>query len=205
MLTIFPGSIASFNGTVTSINGYDNSVELSCTAGTTSPPSPCIPTPGIVTPNSAGVAFSVNAGGSSLGEYNFNVQGLGTDPNNTTQVAALTLNVVDFSMTTPSPGTVIEPRGATSPAVSFQIAAQGPFNQSVTLSCNVGQLVFGSTCGFTPSATFNLTSTVPVNATANVTMPAGTPVSPPNYTITIEANTAGAPTPLTSTFGVVPR
>jgi hypothetical protein len=202
LLTIFPGSTANFNGTATSINGYDNSVELSCAAGSTSPPSPCIPSPGIVTPNSAGIAFSVNAGSSTLGEYSFNVQGLGTDPNNTTQVAALTLNVIDFSMTAPSPGTVIEPRGATSPAVSFQIAAQGPFNQSVTLSCDVGQLVFGATCGFAPSATFNLTSAVPVNATANVTMPAGTPVSPPNYTITIEANTAGAPAPLMSTFGV---
>ena len=201
-LTTFPGSTVNFNGTVTSINGYDNSVELSCTAGSSSPPVPCVPSPGILTPNSAGVAFSINAGSTTIGDYNFNVQGLGTDPNNTTQVAALTLNVVDFSMTAPSPGTVIEPRGATSPAVSFQIAAQGSFNQSVTLSCNVGQLVFGATCGFTPSATFNLTSAAPVNATANVTMPAGTPLSPPNYTITLEANTAGAPTPLTSTFGV---
>ncbi|MFZ0318827.1 MAG: hypothetical protein WAL56_06850 [Candidatus Sulfotelmatobacter sp.] len=202
VLTIFPGSTVNFNGTVTSVNGYDNSIELSCTAGSSNPPVPCIPSPGVLTPNSAGVAFSVNVGSNTIGDYNFNVQGLGTDPNNTTQVAALTLNVVDFSMTAPSPGTVIEPRGATSPAVSFQIAAQGSFNQSVTLSCNVGQLVFGATCGFTPSATFNLTSAAPVSATANVTMPAGTPLSPPNYTITLQANAAGAPVPLTSTFGV---
>ncbi|MFZ0417340.1 MAG: hypothetical protein WAM04_04500 [Candidatus Sulfotelmatobacter sp.] len=201
-LTIFPGSTINFNGTVTSINGYDNSVELSCTAGTSAPPVPCVPSPGILTPTFAGVAFSVNAGSSTIGDYNFNVQGLGTDPNNTAHLAALTLNVVDFSMTAPSPGSVIEPRGATSPAVSFQLTAQGSFNQSVTLSCNAGQLVFGATCGFTPSATFNLTSASPVNATANVTMPAGTPLSPPNYTITLEANTAGAPAPLTTTFAV---
>jgi hypothetical protein len=201
-LTIFPGSTANFNGTVTSINGYDNSVELSCIAGTSAPPVPCVPSPGILTPTFAGVAFSVNAGSSTVGDYNFNVQGLGTDPNNTTHLAALTLNVVDFSMTAPSPGSVIEPRGATSPAVSFQVTAQGSFNQTVTLSCNAGQLVFGATCGFTPSATFNLTSASPVNATANVTMPAGTPLSPPNYTITLEANTAGAPAPLATTFAV---
>jgi uncharacterized membrane protein len=201
-LTIFPGTTVNFNGTVTSINGYDNSVELSCTAGTSAPPVPCVPSPGILTPTFAGVAFSVNAGSSTIGDYNFNVQGSGTDPKNTTHLAALTLNVVDFSMTAPSPGSVIEARGATSPAVSFKITAQGSFNQSVTLSCNAGQLVFGATCGFTPSATFNLTSASPVNATANVTMPAGAPLSPPNYTITLEANTAGAPTPLTTTFAV---
>jgi hypothetical protein len=33
-------------------------------------------------------------------------------------------------------------------------------------------------------------------------MPEGAPLSPPNYTVTIQANTAGAPAPLTTTFGV---
>ena len=201
-LTIFPGSSANFAGTVTSINGYDNSVELSCTAGTSLPPVPCIPTPGILTPNFSGVPFLLNTGSSTVGDYNFNLQGAGTDPNNTTHTAGLTLHVVNFSMTVPSPASVIEPRGATSPPVSFQISAQGSFNQSVTLSCNAGVLVFGASCAFTPSATFNLIAGSPVNATATVTMPGATPLSPPNYTITLEANTAGAPTPLMTTFAV---
>jgi hypothetical protein len=197
-LTTFPGTSVNFNGTVTALNGYDNSVELSCTPGTSNPPVPCIPSPGILTPSSTGVTFSVNAGSSTVGDYNFNVQGLGTDPKNTTHVAALTLNVVNWTMTSASPGSVVDPRGATSPPVSFQITGQGSFDQSVTLSCNAGQIVFGATCAFTPGATFNLTSASPVNATATVTMPAGTPIG--NYTVTIEANTAGAPTPLTTSF-----
>jgi hypothetical protein len=200
MLTVFLGNAGNFTGTVTAVNGYDNSVELSCTAGTSSPPIPCTPTPGILAPTSSGVAFSVNAGSSTLGDYSFNVQGTGTDQNNTTHDAALTLHVVNWSITSPLPASVTVPRGATSPPVSFQISAQGTFDQSVTLSCNAGQLVFGATCGFTPSATFTLTSAAPANATATVTMPAGTPLSPPNYTITLEAATAGAPTPLTTSF-----
>jgi hypothetical protein len=201
-LTIFPGNNMNYTGTLTALNGYNNSVELSCTSGTSLPPVPCIPTPGIVTPTFAGAAFSLNVGASTIGDYNFNLQGVGSDPGNTTHDAALTLHVVNISMTTPSPATVIVPRGGTSPPVSFQISAQGSFNQSVTLTCNAGVLESGASCAFTPSATFNLTSASPVNVTATVTMPAQTPLSPPNYTVTIDANTAGAPAPLATTFGV---
>jgi hypothetical protein len=197
-LTSFPGSTVNFTGTVTSINGYQSSVQLLCTAGSSAAPSPCIPTPGSLTPNSAGVPFSLNAGAPAIGNYNFNLQASGADANNTTHDAALTLNVVNFSMTAPSTTSVNVPRGATSPPVSFQISAQGSFNQSVTLSCNIGLLISGATCSFTPGATFNLTSATPVNATATVTVPATTPIA--NYIITLQANTAGAPVPLATTL-----
>jgi hypothetical protein len=202
-LTVFPGSTVNYPGTLTSIDGYDNSVELSCTAGTSSPPATCIPTPGVLTPTPAGVGFSLNAGSSTIGDYNFNLQGAGSDPNNTTHVAALTLHVVNFSMTTPSPSSVVDPRGATSPPVSFQLNAQGSFNQSVTLSCSFTPNIVGATCAFTPGATFNLTSANPVNATTTVTVPAGTTTG--NYGVTLQANTAGAT--LTASFiaDVVPN
>ena len=101
--TIFPGNSANFTGTLTSLNGYDNSVQLTCTAGTSAAPSPCVPTPGSLTPTPTGAAFSLNAGSSTIGNYNFNLQASGTDPNNTTYTAALTLQVINFSVTTPSP------------------------------------------------------------------------------------------------------
>ncbi|MGO9678688.1 MAG: hypothetical protein ACLPW4_15685 [Candidatus Sulfotelmatobacter sp.] len=197
-LTVFLGGTAIFNGTLTAINGYNNPVELSCTAGSTNPPSPCIPSPVSLTPTSSGAAFTLNADTTTIGNSNFNVQGAGTDPNNTTHVAALTLNVVNWSMTAPLPNAVTEPRGATSPPVSFQISAQGSFNQSVTLSCSFTPSIPGAACAFTPSATFNLTSASPVNATAAVTVPAGTTTGP--YGVTIEVNTAAAPAPLTASF-----
>jgi hypothetical protein len=199
-LTAFAGTTATFNGTVTALNGYNNSVALSCTAGSSSPPSPCTPSPVSLTPTSTGAAFLLTAGTSTSGDYNFNVQGAGSDPNNITHTAALTLHVVNFGLTTPSPSTVTEPRGATSPPVSFQVTAQGSFNQSVTLSCGFSPSISGATCAFVPGAVVSPTSSSPVNMTATVTVPAGTTTG--NYTVTLQATTTGAPAPSTTSFTV---
>ncbi len=197
-LTVFPGTNATFNGTVSALNGYNNSVTLSCTAGSLPPPTPCTPTPVSVTATSAGAAFLVTAGTGTIGDYNFNVQGIGSDPNNTTHVAAVTLSVVNFGLTTPSPATLNEPPGAASPPVSFQATAQGSFNQGVTLSCSFSRSISGASCVFTPGAVVNPTSISPVNMTATVIVPVGTPAG--NYTVTLQATTAGAPAPMTTSF-----
>jgi hypothetical protein len=198
-LTAFSGTTPTFNGTVTAVNGYNSSVTLSCTAGSTSPPSPCTATPSIFTPASAGTAFSL-ATGAAIGDYTFNLQAVGSDPNNTTHVAALTLHIVNLGLTTPSPTSVTEPRGATSPPVSFQVTAQGSFNQSVTLSCSFSPSISGASCAFTPGAVVNPTSTSPASMTATVTVPATT--APGNYAVTLQATTSGAPAPLTTSFTV---
>jgi hypothetical protein len=195
-LTAFAGTTPVFNGTVTAVNGYNNAVTLTCAAGSTSPPVPCTPNPaGPFTPASNGTAFSLTTG-STVGDYSFDVQA--SDSNNTTHVAAVTLSVVNFGLTAASPATITEPRGTTSPPVSFQVTAQGSFNQTVTLSCGFSPSIAGATCAFTPSATVNPTSTSPVSATATVTVPAAT--APGNYTVTLQATTPGAPSPLTSSF-----
>jgi hypothetical protein len=196
-LTVFPGTTPTFNGTVTAVNGYNSFVALSCTAGSTSPPSPCTPNPANLTPASTGTVFSLTTG-AAVGDYDFNVQAVGSDPNATTHTAALTLHVVNFGLTTPSPAAVTEPRGTTSPPVSFQVTAQGSFNQSVTISCSFSPAISGAACAFTPSATVDPTAASPVNMTATVTVPAGT--TPGNYTVTLQATTSGAPAPLTTSF-----
>jgi hypothetical protein len=198
-LTAFAGTTPTFNGTVTAVNGYNSSVALSCTAGTTSPPSPCTPNPPSFTLASTGTAFSVTAG-NTVGDYSFNLQGVGSDPDTTTHVTPLVLHVVNLDLTTPTPATVIEPRGAISPPVSFQLTAQGSFNQSVALSCSFSPAISGATCTFSPSATVNPTSASPVNLTATVTVPAATVTG--NYTVTLQAATAGEPTPMTNSFSI---
>jgi len=94
-LTIFPGTTVNFNGTVTSINGYDNSVELSCTAGTSALPFHAFRALES-SPDFCRCGVFRECGQQHNWRYNFNVQGSGTDPKNTTHLAALTLNVVDF-------------------------------------------------------------------------------------------------------------
>lgn len=194
-LTVFAGTTPTFSGTVTAVNGYNSAVTLSCTAGSTNPPSPCTPKPASFTPSSSGTAFSVTTG-SIVGDYSFDVQA--ADSNNTTHSAPVTLSVVNFGLTAASPTRVAEPRGATSPPVSFQVSAQGSFNQSVTLTCGISPGIIGATCTFTPPSPVTPTSSTPIDETLTVTAPAGTAVG--NYTVTIQATTAGAPSPLTTSF-----
>ena len=197
-LTVFAGVAATLDGTLTSLNGYNNSVELSCTAGTTSPPSPCTPNFTSLTPTPEGAQFQVSAGPSAIGDYFFNVQGVGSDPKGTTHAAPVTLHVVSLELSSPSPGAITEKRGAVSPAVSFQVSVQGTFTQSVTLSCGFTPPITGAACAFNPGATIEPTPSSPVNMSATVTVPANTPVG--SYTVSLQATTEGAPGPVTANF-----
>lgn len=192
--TVFVGQTATFNGTVTALSGYASPVALSCVAGSTAPPGTCSPVPASVTPANQ-TPFAITAG-DVVGDYDFNVQSEGSDANNTTHQVPATLHVVSFAMSTPSPLTVMVPRGTTSAPVSFQISAGGSFNQSVAVSCSVA--IAGAVCALTPGTTINPTASSPVSMTASVSVPAGTPVN--NYPVTIQATTAGAPAALTTSF-----
>ena len=192
--TVFVGQTATLNGTASALNGYNSSVTLSCVAGSTAAPSTCSLSPSTLTPVSK-TPFVVTVGGAT-GDYNFNVRGVGSDTNHITHSVPVTVHVVSFAMTTPSPSSVTVPRGTTSSPVRFQITAAGSFNQSVTVSCTSG--IANSTCTLTPGTTVNPTSTAPVNMTASVAVPAGTPAD--SYPVTIQATTAGAPSVLTASF-----
>src|SRR4029077_8256294 len=141
--------------------------------------------------------FTVSAT-DAVGDYSFNVQGIGSDPSETAHTAGLALRVINFGLTAPSPNTVTAPPGTTSPPVSFQVTAQGSFDQSVTVSCTVN--ISGGGCSLTPAKTVTPTSTTPVNMTASVTVPAGTAFG--SYTVSLQANTSGAPAPLTTSFAL---
>jgi hypothetical protein len=199
LLIAFPGTSPVFNGTLTALDGYNSSVTLTCIAGLTSPPTTCTPSPATLTPTAGGAPFSVSvAAGTSITNYNFNLQGVGSDPNNTTHVTPLILDVVNFGLTAPAPNPINEPRGATSEPVSFQVTAQGSFDQSVTLSCSFTPSISGATCAFTPAATVTPTQSSPVNMTVSVTVPPGTTLG--TYTVTLQATTNGAPAPATAEF-----
>ncbi len=191
--TVFFGQTTAFNGTATAINAYANSVALSCVAGSTAPPATCSLAPATLTPGSS-TPFTVTVGGAN-GDYTFNVQGLGSDTKHLAHQIPVTLHVVSFAMSTPSPASVTVPRGSTSAPVSFQITAAGSFNQSVTVACTLG--IANAVCALTPGTTVNPTATVPVNMTASVSVPAGTAAGA--YAVTLQASTGGAAT-LTTSF-----
>jgi hypothetical protein len=187
--TVFVGSSATFNDTIWARNGYSSSVKLSCTAGSTPLPQTCSVVPASVLPSTTGTSFAMNASGSA-GDYSFNLHAIGTDAATVTHDFALTLHVVDFSLSALSPATVTVTPGSTSVPVSFTVSAAGAFNSSVALSCT--GLPAGASCAFQPSNTVTPTSANPSPVTLNIGTLAGTPVG--SSQVTINASTAGGPT-----------
>ncbi len=192
-LTVFTGQTAVFSGTASALNGYSNNVALTCTAGSTAPPSTCTISPSSLLPASK-TPFTVTVGGAA-GDYNFNIQGAGSDPNRIKHTVAVTLHLLSYSITTPSPANVTVGRGNTSAPVSFQVTAAGPFAQAVTVSCTT--TIAGASCNLTPGTMVNPTAGAPIAMTASVAVPAGTLAG--SYPVTIQASTAGAAS-LTTSF-----
>jgi hypothetical protein len=196
-LTIYAGQAAAFSGNITAAFGYNSSVALSCTGGSTQPPAGCAPSPSSLTPTANGVAITVRSSNlGSANDYSFNLHEVGSDTNTTIHDVPLVLQVVDFNLTVPNPSGVAVPRGTTSAPIAFQVTAAGSFSGTVNLSCS--GLPAGATCNFSPSASANPTSASPVSLTLTVAVPASTATGP--YNITIAGNVTGAPAPKTQSF-----
>ncbi len=189
--TVFPTQTAMFSGKLTSQNGYASPVNLNCTGA--APPT-CSLHPAQITPTAT---YSVVAGG-SVGTYSFDAHAVGTDADNITRDAAVTLYVVDFNLTVPSPNSLAVGAGQTSSPTTFQVTASGNFAGTVTLACPTG-LPAGAACVFSPSSTVSPTSASPVTVTLTVTAAASTPQGGPSI-VTLSATAAGAPAPKTQTF-----
>lgn len=189
--TVFPSQTATFDGTLTAQDGYASAVSLSCSGAA---PTTCTLQPDSITPTAP---YTLTAGG-SVGNYSFNAHAVGTDANAITRDAPVTLYVVDFNLTAPSPNSLSVGQGGTSGAGTFQVTALGNFSGTVTLSCPAG-LPTGANCLFSPSSSVNPTASSPVTVTLTVTAAAATPEGGPR-TVTVSAMAAGAPAAKTQTF-----
>jgi len=141
--------------------------------------------------------YTVTAGG-TVGDYSFGAHAVGADENAITRDAALTLHVVDFNLTAPSPNSLGVGQGGASAACTFQVTALGSFAGTVALSCSAG-LPAGAACVFSPSSSVSPTTSTPVTVTMTVTAAIGTAVGGPT-TVTVSAMTTGAPAARTQTF-----
>jgi hypothetical protein len=189
--TVFPSQTATFNGTLTGQGAYASPVNLSCTGPA---PSTCTFQPAQVTPTAT---YTLTANG-AVGDYTFNAQAAGTDTSATTHDAAVTLHIVDFNLTAPSPSAMTVIQGSISQPSLFQVTAAGSFAGTVTLSCSSG-LPVGATCKFSPSNSVSPTSSAPATISLTVAATGSTAIGGPT-TVTITAMTAGAPAPKTQTF-----
>src|SRR5258708_16543060 len=139
----FPRQMATFDGTLTAKSGYASLVNLSCMGAV---PATCTLQPTHATPTAT---YTLTAGG-SVGDYSFNARAVGTDGNAITHDAPVTLHVVDFNLTAPSPNSLTVAQGGTSGASTFQVTAAGRFAGAVTLSCAAG-VPAGAALGVLPS------------------------------------------------------
>ncbi len=166
-LTVLEGETATFSGSVKALNGYTDSISLSCTAGTTNPPSTCTPQPAVLNPANT-TSFTVTAGG-AIGDYTFNVQGAGSDPNLTAHQAAVVLHVIsgspDFTITEPSAFPTVN-AGSTTTKGPITVGSVNGFTGTVALSCSMTS--GNGSCSVNPSSvsSFPATANVTVNATS---------------------------------------
>jgi hypothetical protein len=172
-LTIQQGSSANSTCTVTSTNGFNSAVALSCTglpAG-----SSCSFVPGSVTPPANGSAAStltVAVSTTAAGTYAFNVQGVSGA---LTRTAGMSLTVTtapapNFTVSV-APSSVSVTQGA-SASTTVTVASQNGFASAVTLSA--AGLPAGVTAAFvpnpvTPPANGSVNSTLTLSASATAT------------------------------------
>lgn len=186
-LMILLNQAATFNANLTALDGYSSAVTLSCGSGTV--PAGCAPSPASVTPTASGAPFTVGTSTiSSISDYTFNIHGVGSDSQTVTHDQSVTLHVVDFALTAPSPASISANEPNSSAPVSLSVTAQGSFTASVALSCS--GLPAGAGCSFVPQGatqpvtSVNPTAANPVQLQLMITTSPSTPVGPFAVTIT---------------------
>ena len=164
-LTIFAGTQGLFQGEIFSQGGYAGAVQLSCVMGDTAAPQTCTVSPANPTPTANGTPFTITSA-DRPGSYDFHLHGVGSDPGHTAHDSPVTLNVIDFNLTAPSPNSVTVGPGDISPPIQFRVTAAGPFQDTVNLSCS--GLPLGTSCSFMPSSAVQPTSNKPVSVTLTI-------------------------------------
>jgi hypothetical protein len=96
-LQAYMNSAVNFNGVLTSLNGYNSGVNLSCGAG--APPA-CSAAPALVVPTASCAPFIVTVGSPACGSYNFNIVAAGTDAQKTWHLFSVTFTANSY--TTPN-------------------------------------------------------------------------------------------------------
>ena len=136
----------TWSGTLTAVNGYNKSVQLTCTAGA---PGTCGSAPVSLTPTSTGAAFTVTLGSATAGVFNFVIQG--TDGTLTHATPAETLTVGTDFMWTDTGGTSVTVSAGQTAAYTFSAEPGGAtFSAGVSFGCT--GLPSLASCTFSPAS-----------------------------------------------------
>ena len=163
-LSAYENAFAIFSGTLTSLNGYNSPVNLSC--GNGAPPT-CTIAPAVVTPTAAGAPFTVTVSSNQCGQYSFNINAVGTDPFGVSHSTAVQFN--SNSLAAPnytleignSPLTASVNTLATFDGMLYATACYG---SAVMLSCGSGA---PSKCMASPAALVPTSNGAPFTVTVS--------------------------------------
>ena len=117
-------------------NGYSDLVNLRCGPGA---PSTCTIAPATVTPTASGASFTAIVGSSQCGQYNFNIEAIGTDSAATSHAAAVTFSSTSLA----PPDYTLE---ITNPSLAAPVNTTATFNGTLTASACYGSAV-NLSCG----------------------------------------------------------
>ena len=176
------------------LSGVTAGITGGCTNGTQ--PSTCTINPTVIAPGTP-TPFTLTVNG-AIGNYNFDIQGVGTDVDNLNHKKNVALHTVTMAFTT-SPGTVTAPATGTSPADNFSITTNGTFPGTVGLSCgNITPPDPNLACTFSSGNSFNPTSGAHPLSLQVVT----TGATGGAHTVTLSADPGGGLAPRTANFTV---
>ena len=178
-LSAYPSTAATFQGMLTSLNGYAKAVSLSCFAAGGAVPQQCGNVNSLV-PTSGGTSFGVPASSTNVDDFSFQIQA--HDASGLIHAQAVVLHVMDFSIAAPDPSSVtLSPGGNTT--VSVLVSSLGAFNERITITCPAaaaGISCAGSSSSLSPGSA----QTIPVTIEISSAVGLG------NYAITLVAVSA---------------
>ena len=135
---------------------------LSCTAAATLAPSTCSSPQSPLTPG-INSSFTVDAGG-AVGDYYFNVQGMGSDANHTTHLAGAELHILGVFALSETGSFPSVNAGSTTTSGAISVTASNGFTGTINLTCS---LATGSgSCSVSPVSVTSIPTTVSVTANA---------------------------------------
>lgn len=178
-LSVYSSIAATFQGMLTSLNGYVKAVSLSCYAAAGTLPQQCGNSDSFL-PTSGGTSFGVPVSNPSVGDFSFQIQA--HDASGLTHAQAVVLHVMDFSIAAPDPTSVTLSPGS-STTVNLLASSLGAFNERITIACPAAAA--GVSCvGSSSSLSTGSAQTIPVTIAVSSSVGIGT------YTITLVATSA---------------
>jgi len=191
---VFPGQSGTATGSLSALNGYSASINLSCGAGA---PQPCMFVPASAAPPANFTLTAPTAPATAAQDYLFTVNAVGSDAAQITHIQNVTLRVVDYSLASPNPSSLSVAQGNPTQPITISVSALGNFTGSVSLSCP--NLPTGSSCIFSPSPIVYPVVASPASVALVITT-GSLPLGLNN--ITISASSPGALAPKTQNLAL---